>query len=298
MGSDRRRRAGAARLLAALAVAGVLLAATPAVPPVPAAEPWWVPVGLRGEAVATVVVTGGGVLAGAGGRLHCLRPPAGAGPAAAPDCRRVAAPSPGAGRTRWRLRGGRVDRGGPGPAETVDPGSPDLGPAAHLLAAPAALPGVVVAVAADGTVWRRTGSGSWGRALILLPRHLLAGPPAVTALSAFESTPLTAAAYLGTDGYAVLVTSDGGDDWLRAGPGLPAGVLALATDAGARAVYAGTRDGLWVHHVRALPAPPVYRSAGLLARWLGIAAISLLAVAAAVLALARAGGARRAPEEG
>jgi hypothetical protein len=282
MGSERWRRA-----LAAVPLALGLLAAGPAAA-APAAEPWWVPVGLRGEAVTAVVPTGNGLLATAGGRPRCLPPPGGT---AAPVCERPLA-HPGdrrpAGAPRWVLRAGHVLRLGAG-AAAVDPGSPDLGASARLLASPAALPGVVVAVAADGTVWRRSPAGRWGRSLLLLPQGLLAGPPAVTGLAAGETSPVTAAVYLATDGYAVLITTDGGDDWVRAAPGLPGGVLAIATDAATRAVYAGTRDGLWVHHLQRFPAPPAYRPPALLARWLGIAALAGLTTLAALAALARAG---------
>src|SRR5207248_8496418 len=65
-----------------------------------------------------------------------------------------------------------------------DPGSPQLGAGAHLIAAPAALTGVVVAVAQDGAVWRRGGDGRWARALLLLPAGIAGGVPAVTGVAA------------------------------------------------------------------------------------------------------------------
>lgn len=285
MGSDRRRA-----WLAALPAALGLLAG----PAAAAAEPWWVPVGLRGETVTAVIPAGGGgVLAVAGDRARCLPLPGATAPAACHPVPGHPAAGPG-----WVLRGGRVLRVGAA-GDAVDPGSPDLGGSARLLATPAALPGVVVAVAADGTVWRRSPAGGWGRSLLLLPRSLLAGPPRVSGLAAFETSPLTPAVYLATDGYAVLISTDGGDDWVRAAPGLPTGVLAVATDASTRAVYAATRDGVWVHHLQALPAPPVYRPPALLARWLGIAALAALTTLAALAALARAaGGARKIPPPG
>lgn len=299
MGSEPRwsrgRGAGVSGPVRALASALLAAAAWLSAPPAAAAEPWWVPLALRGQAVTRVEVRPGGVLAVAGGTARCVPRAGRAASATAPagPVREAAAcggapggpaaPGPGA----WMLRGGRVERRGPRGA-AVDPRSPHLGPSAHLLAAPAALPGAVVAVAGDGTVWRRTTSGSWGRALLLLPQHLLAGPPPVTALAAFQSSPVTPAVYLATDGEAVLVTEDGGEDWLRAGAGLPLGVLALATDAPGRAVYAGTRDGLWVHHLQQLPAPPEYRPSGLVRRWLEMGALTLVAGAVALVALARA----------
>jgi hypothetical protein len=155
------------------------------------------------------------------------------------------------------------------------------------IAAPAALPGVVVAVDRDSVVWRRDAGGHWARALLLLPRSLAAGPPRVTTAAAFERIPLAAAVYLATDGYSVLESTDGGDDWIRAGPGLPDHVLGLATDDATQSVYAATDDGLWVHHLRATPAPPSYPDSALRWRWLGIAVVTLVAAAAGVGGLLR-----------
>ncbi|HEX3605790.1 MAG TPA: hypothetical protein VH134_07685 [Candidatus Dormibacteraeota bacterium] len=272
MASERWRRG-----IAALALAGGIAASGPlrvAAEP----EPWWVPVGLRGEAVSFVLPTGRGLLVTAAGRSLCLPVPGTSAPA---SCEGVPGhPAGAAASTGFELHGGRVLHGG-----RIDPGSPDLGATAKLIAEPAALPGAVVAVAADGTVWRRTAAGAWGRSLLLLPQNLLQGSPSITALTAFEANPLTPAVYLGTDGYAVLVSTDGGDDWFRAAPGLPTGVLALATDVPTRAVYAGTRDGLWVHHLQTIPAPPAYAPSGLWTRWLGIAALTAVATLAALVAL-------------
>src|SRR4029077_14770355 len=157
-----------------------------------------------------------------------------------------------------------------------------LGAAAHLLGAPGSLDGVVVAVAADGTVWRRSQAGDWGRALLLLPDSVLdPHVPAVTGVAAFVQ-PLSNAVYVATDGFAVLESGNGGDDWIRAGPGLPGHVLALTTDDAARAVYAATDDGLWVHHLQATPQPPDYAPQDLLSRQLGTALVTLAGCAAAV----------------
>ncbi len=109
----------------------------------------------------------------------------------------------------------------------------------------------------------------------------------MTSLAAFAQ-PLTAAVYLGTDGYGVLVSENGGDDWIRADPGLPENVLALATDPSTQAVYAATDRGLFVHHLQAFPAPPVYRDASLYEKWLGIVLVAAAATAAAVIGLRRA----------
>src|SRR5207245_1572242 len=180
----------------------------------------------------------------------------------------------------WGLRGGRVWHGRVGDELAPDPGAPDLGAGAHLLAAPAAAPpGRVVAVSGGGTVWRRNAVGHWDRSLLLLPQGLWSGAPRVTAVAAF-ATPLSAAISLGTDGYSVLLSQDGGDDWIRAGPGLPDHVLALAADAGSRAIFAGTDDGLWVHHLRSRPAAPSYPGPDLLWRWLAIVALTVATGAA------------------
>jgi hypothetical protein len=110
----------------------------------------------------------------------------------------------------------------------------------------------------------------------------------VTSITAFDTRPLSPAVYLGTDGYSVLQSTDGGDDWIRADAGvLPAHVLALATDAATESIYAGTDDGLWVHHLRAIPTPPSYPDAQLHWRWLGIALVTLAGAAIAIGGLLR-----------
>ena len=85
----------------------------------------------------------------------------------------------------------------------------------------------------------------------------------------------------------MLISTDGGDDWIRAGPGLPDSVYSLSADSARHAVYAGTSDGLWVHVLQALPAPPAYHDAALVWRWLGIGAVTLVASAAALLGMSR-----------
>jgi len=287
MASDVLRRSSLARRT--LVAGGLALVAAVLAPVLhaSAAEPWWTPLGLRGVAVDAVSAGGTTVLVHTGSgttmRSHDsgvhfvpvagnppIQPPAGVT----------------SGADRWAIdASGRVVHAKGSGALTLDPGSPELGAAAHLIAAPAAFPGVVVAVAVDGVVWRRGQDGDWQRALLLLPAGFPQGVPRITGLSAFTQ-PLSGSVYLGTDGYSVLSSTDGGDDWIRAGPGLPDSVLSLTTDAAARAVYAGTSDGLWVHHLRALPAPAVYQDAALVWRWVGIALVSLVsALAGAALLL-------------
>src|SRR5207302_8642193 len=177
---------GTRALLAAAAVSLALMPALPALaavtatpPPDPfAGEPWWVPVGLRGTRVEGPLLAEGGSLevttpegrlrSGDGGRTWA---PAGPVPAGN-GCTAAGA---------WQICGGRVLHDG-----VPDPGSPDLGAAGHLLGAPGSLDGVVVTVAADGTVWRRSRAGDWGRALLLLPDSALdPHVPAVTGVAAF-----------------------------------------------------------------------------------------------------------------
>jgi hypothetical protein len=296
MATERRRlaRLGLARLrLARLrilrALAGVMLP-LPVVlllaAPVSAknAPAWWEPLAFAGQRVTSVsavagdlIVTtasGAQVSSDGGGSFQDI---AGLPPLVAP-------PQTGA---AWEIRAGVVFATSRGQQAAPDPQAPFLGDSAHLIAAPAALPGVAVAVGTDNHVWRRAPSGQWSTSFILLPAGGLAGAPQVTALAAFTQ-PLSDAVYMGTGGYGVLVSEDGGDDWIRADPGLPANVLGLATDAAARAVYAATDSGLFVHHLQALPAPPAYHDASLYLRWLGIALVAVTATLLAAFGLRRA----------
>ena len=279
MGSDRvGAGAGAA---GALAVAACVVTAQPA-----AAAQWWAPLALQGTALSGVVASGATVtvrsVAGAtlrssdGGRTFTEvsgDPP-------------LVPPAVTSGGDAWAIdAGGRVLHSR-APAQPLlpDPGAPGLGAGAHLLTAPAALPGVVVAVATDGTVWRRGADGGWSRALLLLPQSALQGVPRITAVTSFTQ-PLSDTVYLGTDGYAVLNSTDGGDDWIRAGPGLPDSVTGLAADSATHSVYAATADGLWVHQLQALPSPPAYRDAELVWRWVGIGLVTATASLLTVVAL-------------
>jgi hypothetical protein len=290
MGSERRRRG----ITPAAAVVVALIALVSVSAPARAASAWWNPVALRGVAVTRVFAIGDTITVrtGSGATLMSMDggktfTPAPAGTTFPPT--NVVA----IGAERWEIdSGGRVvhvsnvaQRNAPVP----DPGSPDLGPGADLIASPAALPGVVVAVSTDGTVWRRGQDGDWKQALLLLPASLVQGVPRITWVSAFTATtpPLSDAIYLGTDGYAVLVSTDGGDDWIRAGPGLPDSVYSLSADSARKAVYAGTSDGLWEHVLQSFPAPPAYQDAALVWRWIGIGAITLVASLAALLGMTR-----------
>jgi len=288
MATERTRRALAASALAMLALLlmplpGVAATPPPTPRPVPVSEPWWVQVAFAGRAVVEVRASGG--------TITTLVP--GLGPQQSSDGGRtwqpVAAgtnlpvPQP----PRWRVSGGRVEQRDTSGAWRTDPGSPQVSGQPGLLAAPASLDGVVVAVDRDNVVWRRGGDGHWARALLLLPQGIASAPPRITAAVAFDTVPLSDTVYLGTAGYAVLISADGGDDWIRAGPGLPDSVNGLASDGTDQAIYAATPDGLWVHHLRAFPAPPSYSDATLRWRWLGIALVTLLGSAAAVAGLLR-----------
>lgn len=275
MATDHRRRALA--LLPAVVVLALPLTAR-------AGEAWWEPLALGGQRVQSVQVTGADITVVSNGeRLlstdqgHTFQPaPAATLPALPPSNLPV-----------WVIRDGTVLTGPAGGALSPDPRAPYLGASAHLIAAPGALPGTVVAVGSDNRVWRRGASGLWATAFILLPAGGLAGAPPVTAVAAFTQ-PLSVAVYLGTDGYGVLLSENGGDDWIRADPGMPEGVLGLATDAATKALYAATASGLYVHHLQSLPSPPAYTDSSLYLRWLGIAAVALLATLIAVMGLRRA----------
>jgi hypothetical protein len=274
-------------LLAALAVTAAFV--LPLIPrTVHADQAWWEPLGFAGQRVTAVNVVSGQLIVDTesgrfvstdGGRTFSA---AGSGVAEAT--------SPGAtvtsGDVVWEIRDGVVLAGRAAGALAPDPGAPSLGATAHLIAAPAALPGVVVAVGTDNHVWRRAASGSWATAFVLLPAGGLSGVPQVTSVAAFTQ-PLSVAVYLGVDGYGVLLTEDGGDDWIRADPGLPENVLGLAADAPTRALFAATDQGLFVHRLQAFPAPPVYHDSALYLRWLGIGLVAVIATALALLGLRR-----------
>ena len=283
MDTDRRRRL-------ALRVCLVLFIALVCAPlRARASTGWWEPLALAGERVSSVTVEGDGLhvtvgearlVSRDGGHTFTASPPPPAGTAVSPPT------GVRSGGVTWVISGGVVMSGPSSAALHPDPGAPFLGVSSHLIAAPAATPGVVVAVGSDNHVWRRAQSGSWATSFVLLPGGGLDGTPRVTALAAFTE-PLSAAVYLGVDGYGVLVTSNGGDDWIHADPGLPENLLGLATDAVARVLYAATDSGLFVHHLQSFPAPPSYQDAALWWRWAGIVAVSVVATAAAVLALRR-----------
>lgn len=271
-------------MLRALAVLpALLLLAAPA--PARATTAWWQPLAFAGVRISAVSAAQGRLIVDTpGGRLVSTNQ--GGAFTATTDTPSPPLPVLSAG-TTWDIRDGTVLAGaGSGAAEHPDPGAPHLGTGAHLLAAPAAAPGTVIAVGSDNHVWRRTPSGSWSTAFIPLPAGGLSSAPRITALAAFTQ-PLTTAVYMGVDGYGVLITQDGGDDWIRADPGLPENVLSLATDPAAKALYAATDQGLYVHHLQSFPAPPVYLDSQLYLRWLGIAAVALAATIAALLALRR-----------
>ena len=253
-----------------------------------AAEPWWSYKALAGTAVTALQADGPDVVVRTASGRVLQSTDGGSTFATQPEATGLSPPPlVRSGNDRWRIdaSGHVLHAHGRGPL-TQDPKSPDLGAGAHLLAAPAAHPGVVVAVAQNGMVWRRGGDGDWALALVLLPASLISGVPRVTSLTAFAQ-PLTDTVYLATDGFSVLITTDGGDDWIRANPGLPDAVFALAADDRAHAVFAGTSNGLYVHHLQAFPAPPSYRDSALTLRWLGISLVTLLSALLAGLFLVR-----------
>ncbi|HET9052034.1 MAG TPA: hypothetical protein VFO60_10040 [Candidatus Dormibacteraeota bacterium] len=317
-----RRRAASAALAAAAAVAAALpaamtpaaaLAAAPAAAsatPTPdphAGEPWWIPLGLRGTDLTRVVESGGRVTVVTASGATLVSADGGttfapAGTSASLPARSASGAGVRSGDDEWRVDAGTVLHSTHGGVLAPDPGSPDLGSGAHLVAAPVATPGVVVAVSDRGVVWRRTAAGAWNPALLLLPRSIIGGIPSITDLVAFTgATPdrgLSATVYLATDGYSVLATSDGGDDWFRDDPGLPDSVRSLAAAPDLGAVLAATDDGLWVHHLRVPPSVPRYPAPDLRVRQLWIGGITAGAGAAAPVALwlALRAGRRRRPD--
>jgi hypothetical protein len=274
-----RRRLRGLLLAGALSLLGLLAPAASA----RAASPWWQLAAFPGRAVTRVTYAGGRVVAEVGGTAMA-QTRGGFTPAATPP-----APPPRVtvGSTTWSIdaQGRILVSVGGGPAR-VDAGSPGLGAGAHLIAAPRAAPGVVLAVSTAGVVWSRATSGTWSVSLVLLPRTLITGTPAITSLAAFSQSTQSAVVYLGTAGYGTLLTDDGGSDWTRASPGLPTDVLSLTADPrGEGSIWAGTSGGLYVHHLQALPTIPAYAGGSLTGRWLLTALVCALVAAAAGAAL-------------
>lgn len=286
-----RLRGAAGRVLGGILLAAAMSLMAPASGA--GAAPWWQLVAFPGREVSRVAVVDGRVVAVVDGAAMAQTRD-GFVPTKAP-----AAPAPRitAGSTTWSIDGaGRVLVSTGGAPTRVDPRSPDLGKGAHLIAAPRAAPGVVLAVSTSGVVWSRAANGTWSVSLVLLPRTLVTGTPAVTSLAAFSGSTQSAVVYLGTSGYGTLLTDDGGADWTRASPGLPGDVLSLAADPSGRgAIFAGTSRGLYVHRLQRLPSIPAYSGGSLTGKWLLTALTCALAVAVAAAALvvwARRRGAR------
>jgi hypothetical protein len=173
MGSDRSHRA--IRLTAALSAGLVvfLLGASP----VRASDAWWSPVSLQGVDVTRVSAVGDTIMVRTESGETLVSSNSGSTFESAPAD--TAFPPPGLvaiGSQRWEISAGgtvgHVANASLGSAAVPDPGSPALGAGADLIASPAALPGVVVAVGTNGVVWRRGQDGDWKQALLLLPAVL------------------------------------------------------------------------------------------------------------------------------
>jgi hypothetical protein len=285
-----------ARLLVAAPLAAMGLASAAAMP-AQAAGPWWQLVAFSGQSVSRVAVVQGRVTALVGGAAM-VQAASGFVAAAAPPPPAPATVTTGS-RT-WSISPtGRVMVTEDGRAPSPDAGSPALGSGAHLIAAPLAVPGFVVAVSTGGTVWRRDPSGGWAVSLALLPATLISGTPAVTSIAGFNTSAVSGVVYIGTAGYGTLLTSDVGDDWVRADHGLPDDVLSLAADpsGAAPAIWAGTSQGLYVHRLQALPFIPNYSGGSLTGKWLITIALCLGVIVLAGLALI-AWARRRPPAAG
>ena len=286
-----------------LALPAFLVAGMAAATPAKAAAPWWQLVGFAGQRVSQVAVVEGRVTALVGDEAM-VQTASGFVPAAAPLPRAPASVT--AGTRTWSIdAAGDVlvaqEQGGllQGRAPVRDPGSPNLGPGAHLIAAPLATPGVVIAVGDSGTVWCRAAGGGWSVSLLLLPDTLVTGTPAVTGIAAFNTLAVSGVVYLATDGYGTLLTNDGGNDWTRADAGLPDDVLSLVADPSttAPAVWAATGQGLYVHHLQAIPRIPNYSGGSLTGKWLITIAVCVLVIALGGTALVVwARRTRRSPE--
>ena len=271
--------------------------ASAAAMPAQAAGPWWQLVAFSGQSVSRVAVVQGRVTALVGGAAM-VQAASGFVAAAAPPPPAPATVTTGS-RT-WSISPtGRVMVTEDGRAPSPDAGSPALGSGAHLIAAPLAVPGFVVAVSTGGTVWRRDPSGGWAVSLALLPATLISGTPAVTSIAGFNTSAVSGVVYIGTAGYGTLLTSDVGDDWVRADHGLPDDVLSLAADpsGAAPAIWAGTSQGLYVHRLQALPFIPNYSGGSLTGKWLITIALCLGVIVLAGLALI-AWARRRPPAAG
>src|ERR1039458_2803119 len=186
MVSDRRRRA-----LIVAAAAGLMLAALLAGSAVArAADPWWSPVALPGVAVTRVSAIGDTILVRTGSGKTLQSIDGGTTLVTAPAS--AIFPPDGVvaiGDQTWVIdsdgRVAHIANAAQRNAAVPDPGSPDLGAGANLIASPAALPGVVIAVSTDGAVWRRGQDGDWKQALLLLPASLVPGGPRITSVTAF-----------------------------------------------------------------------------------------------------------------
>ncbi|HUY60539.1 MAG TPA: hypothetical protein VMW49_01560, partial [Candidatus Dormibacteraeota bacterium] len=197
----------------------------------------------------------------------------------------------------WALVGGRLAWSPTGEIWTAVPRAPRFARSTHVLAALG--DGTVLVAEPSGLVWSRTGQG-WARVLQLLPAGGLGSVPPPTALQPVGPS----SAYLATAGFGALLTPDDGYGWYRAAPAqLPATVDLLAAVGPVASltrphglVLAVSPQGLSRHVLRALPTPPAYRGRTQVAMELGIAAVTLAAIALAAAALWV--GARRRPEAG
>ena len=266
-------------LLLGVVCGAALLTATA----VSAAPPFWEPAGLQGQAVSSVTVgTDGSVLAATtAGPEYTSR--SSAWQREVPSTFVPEEPAPG-----WTLgSGGKPHYLGREIAQ-----APSLN-SGTVLAAPVSLPGEVMALDPQGHLWAGSSGGAWSQPLLLLPDTLWTGTPRITGVTAFtRGSDAPQAVYVSTAGFGVLISEDAGVDWLRADTGLPRDVSGIAADPTDASVWAATSDGIWVHRVAPLPAPPLYTDSAYWARVAGIIAVVVAGLGVAFAALRRTGASR------
>ena len=196
---------------------------------------------------------------------------------------RAVIPPPHAGRAWLALVDGRLWDRSAGGGWARAPGSPRFDRQTQAVAELST--GVILVGEPGGLIWRGD-RGRWDRALQLLPYGGLGGVPQVTALVADGAT----SAYLGTEGFGTLLTTDAGYTWYRAAPS-DRSISSLATVGPVFAAHAHgfvvaiSAGGVFLHRLQALPAPPIYGPTSQTMELVGTAVVTLLAALLVTLLL-------------